>query len=258
MREERSNVQAAAAGYVTVATVVRAPGGPEIVVRAPSFGTLAARLALAGPYEPRADDIVLVAADEHGNRYVVGVVRALREARAVPWTTEEGATVLRAPEGRLVLEAERIELRGTHGVTIGCERDIAIDAKGRVDLATRDAEGTERSGIHLAGDAAELRAGRLTAKAAHLHALAAQATLIAKRADTYADEVRQHAERIEVRASEIVERAKDTYRTVENLAQVHAGRLRLVAESTLHTLAERMKLRAKGTVSVDGEKIYLG
>ncbi len=56
----------------------------------------------------------------------------------------------------------------------------------------------------------------------------------------------------------IVERAKEAWRETEGLSQTRAGRVRMVAEQTLHLLAERTTLKAREDVKVKGEKIYLG
>jgi hypothetical protein len=217
---------------------------------------------------------VLVARDESGAAYVVGVLRALRAAPSQETLRAEGVetprvfetrvegerTVLSVPAGDLVLEAARgrVELRGAEGVHVSSEGDVALDALGHVSLRSRDAEGNERSGLHLRGDAAELRAGLLTAKAGHLHALAERVTLVASRADSHLERLRVHAEEIETEAGKLVEKAKESYRSVEGLAQTQAGRLKLVAETTLTALAERAKLRAKRVFAIDGESIHLG
>ena len=48
------------------------------------------------------------------------------------------------------------------------------------------------------------------------------------------------------------------FREVEGLSQTRAGRIRLVAESSLSALAERVKLKAKSVFAIDGESIHLG
>lgn len=254
-------------GVVSTARVVRADDPRAPVVSSPRFGTIAVRLAVVGEYVPQVGDSVLVASDEHRNGYLIGVLRALREVEPraelsveLEHRPGEGRTVLRIPAGDLCLEAVngRVEIRGAEGVHVTSDRDVAIESKGHVDLCAQDAEGRERSGLHLHGDAAELAAGVLTAKAAHLHALAERATLVARRADTHLERLRHRADVVEVEAGKILERAKESYRTVEGLAQTHAGRLKLVAETTLHTLAERTKMRAKSIFAIDGDKIYLG
>ncbi len=251
-------------GAVSLARVVRADDPRAPVVRSSRFGPLAARLAVVGEYVPQVGDTVLVAHDEHQNRYVVGVVRALRPVTpagvCIEHQPEASLTVLRVPEGDLRLEATsgRVEIHAALGVEVRSERDLALEARGDVDLRSCSSDGVERSGVHLHGDSAELRAGLLSARAAHLYAVAERATVIAARADVHLERLRQRAEVVELEAGTIVERAKESYRTVEGLAQTHAGRLKLVAETTLHTLAERTKMRAKRLFAIDGDSIHLG
>jgi hypothetical protein len=63
---------------------------------------------------------------------------------------------------------------------------------------------------------------------------------------------------LEVRATQLVERAKNAYREAEELAQQRAGRLRVVAETTFHLLAQRALVKAEQDVRIKGEEIALG
>jgi hypothetical protein len=252
---------------VTTATVL---GASErgVEVRSPALGEAFARLALAGTeYAPRAGDQVLLIVDGEGQAYVVGVLRALREAapRSVGGIEIEhdaagGRTRLTLPRGDLELNAEtgRVRLHGARGVELSSERDVTIAARERASIGSVAADGSVESGASFEGSTAELRAGVLATKASHLHTLAEDVTLVAARMDVHLERLRQRAAHLETEAGEIVEKAKAAYREVEGLAQTRAGRIRWVARSTLHALAERAKMKAESVFAIDGESIHLG
>ena len=247
---------------VSTATLVDV--GPRgLSLRSPELGERVARNAVAGGYRPRRGDEVVVLADGRGECFVVGVLRALREAEApAPELTVErgdGCTRIVIAEGDLELSAPSgcVRIAGAEGVSIGSERDVEVRARRAVAIESHDGE-RARSGLRLDGDAAELSAGVLAARAARLAVLAEEVTAFATRLDARIDDVRQRAERIEVRTVELIEHARDSYREIEGLSQTRAGRIRLVAASTLSALAERAKLKAKSVFAIDGESIHLG
>lgn len=251
---------------VSTATVVDV--GPRgLSLRSAELGERVARNAVAGGYRPRRGDEVVVIADGRGECFVVGVLRALREAEEPAPELPSELTVERADgctriviaEGDLELAAPtgRVRIAGAEGVSIGSERDVEVRARRAVTIESHDGE-RARSGLRLDGDAAELSAGVLAARAARLAVLAEEVTAFATRLDARIDDVRQQATRIEVRAVELIEHARDSYREIEGLSQTRAGRIRLVAASTLSALAERAKLKARTVFAIDGESIHLG
>lgn len=253
------------AAEVTPATVVAAtPRGA--LVRAPAFGEQHARLAVVGAYAPRAGDQVLVLGDGRDQRYVVGVLRALRETEpvlegvAIERDEAAGTTRLVVGQGDLELSAPsgRVRLSGAGGVVVESAAEVALRSTQAVSLECAGADGRTRSGLRLEGDVGELRAGVLATRAAHLRVLAEDVTVAAARLDTHIERLRRRVGRLETDAEEIVERAKTSYREVEGLAQTRAGRLRLVARGALTALAERAKLKAERVFAIDGESIHLG
>lgn len=237
-----------------------------VEARSPALGEVVARLALASAeYTPRAGDQVLLAMDGAGQAYVIGVLRALRPAAppsiaGLEVERDGERTRLTLSRGDLELRAAagRVLVSGAEGVAVSSEGDVAIEAGRRATIASVDAEGAARSGLCLDGSSAELRAGVLATRAAHLHTVAEDVTLIAARMDVHLERLRQRAAQLEIEAGELVERAKTSYREVEDLAQTRAGRLRLVARSTMHALAERVKMKAESIFAIDGESIHLG
>jgi hypothetical protein len=247
------------AATVATATIVDVtPAG--VAVRSPELGEVFARIAVIGPWTPARGDRVLLRPDARGQRYVVGVVRALREAEAEPFRVErEGHTTrIVVAQGDLELSAPRGQVRvAGEGVELESSRDVAVRARRAIAIESHDGE-RARSSLRLEGDAAQLEAGVLAARAARLAVIAEDVTALAARLDARIADVRQRAERIETEVGELIERAKESYRETEGLSQTRAGRLRLVAETSLTALAERAKLKAKTIFAIDGESIHLG
>jgi hypothetical protein len=64
--------------------------------------------------------------------------------------------------------------------------------------------------------------------------------------------------KLEIAAGSILERADSVFRSVKNLHQLRAGRMRTLVDDSIHTRAERVSIDARKTVHIDGEKINLG
>ncbi|MEO5727832.1 MAG: DUF3540 domain-containing protein [Byssovorax sp.] len=250
-------ILAAPLGALTTARVTSVGEGSALAVESRAFGRGRARVAVASDYAPRAGDTVLVATCDDGARYVIGVISAPREATTSP----AAATFVEARDGsRAALEA-----------TGSCEAIRVRDGRGRLLFEHNAEEG--RSIVHVpegdldlvvpgsvrisAGAEIALTGARITMKADHADVRVDEARFAARALSSTVDHVLQVVETLEVRAGRVIERAKETYREVEGLAQTRAGRLRLVAEETLHLLGRRAQMKAHEDLKLKGEKIYL-
>jgi len=168
-------------------------------------------------------DTVLAAQGSDRRWYVLGRVAGIGSA---PLTvTREGAnTVVGLTSGHLVLRAP------------ASVRLEATDAQGAV--------GVRASSVSVETTAATLRADDARVEATRVH--------------TEASRVRTVAGVVEVDARRILERAQDFYQEARDQFQVKARRVRTVTEDAWTVLGQRLKLRARGDVKVEGEKIYLG
>ncbi len=75
---------------------------------------------------------------------------------------------------------------------------------------------------------------------------------------TTASEVVTKAGRVEVEASRVVERAGDTYRHVEGLAELQAGRARTLIEGAYQLAAKRTTVQSDEDTIIDGKRVLLG
>ncbi|HJL20167.1 MAG TPA: DUF3540 domain-containing protein [Sandaracinaceae bacterium LLY-WYZ-13_1] len=271
----------------TPATVT-AVDGARVDVRSARFGAARARLAVAGDYRPRAGDAVLVIGGDDGAHYVIGVLRALREAPAARLSAADGSSavledagdggeVLRVRDagGRLLFEhgAGCSVVHAPDGdLELSVGGDLSLRAGGRVRVEGAEALDLEspdgpvrlgsgadagRSALSLDRERTRLEAGVIEARAETAEARATEARLVAGVLRTAVDRARSRVEVVERTAGRIVERAREVYREVEGLEQTRAGRLRLVASEALQVLGQRTLLKAREHVKIKGDKIYL-
>jgi hypothetical protein len=73
-----------------------------------------------------------------------------------------------------------------------------------------------------------------------------------------ADEVQVKAKRLELVATAIFERCVEVTRWVQDVVHLRAGRLRTRVEGSYDVAAERVVVRAKNKMEIDGEKVHLG
>jgi Protein of unknown function (DUF3540) len=260
---------AAPLGALTSARITGVAEGGALAVESKAFGRSRARLALASDYAPRAGDTVLVATCDDGARYVIGVIAALREASPIAIAIPAAAPAIEASDGsRAALEVtasgEAIRVRDGRGRLLfehlaGEGRSVVHVPEGDLDLVV---PGSVRisAGAAITLDSAQqasVTAPRITIKADHADITVGEARVTARALETAVDHVLHVVETLEVRAGRVIERARETYREVEGLAQTRAGRLRLVAEETLHLLGRRAQMKAEEDLKLKGEKIYL-
>jgi hypothetical protein len=132
-----------------------------------------------------------------------------------------GDLVLKTDEGNIELDsAESITLRGQRGVDVETEALRAHASRADVDV-----------------EETNLRA----------HVIQSTVHRLLQRVDV-----------LETTAGRVVERARETYREVEELAQLRAGRIRQVADKTFHVFGARTLLKARKDVKIKGDTIHLG
>jgi len=64
--------------------------------------------------------------------------------------------------------------------------------------------------------------------------------------------------RLESVADTVIDKAKNVYRTVEGLTQLHTGRMRTIIKTTWHFKSKKTFMKAEEDFKIKGEKIYLG
>lgn len=149
---------------------------------------------------------------------------------------ERGGEILRVTDaaGRLLFEHHT-----SQKVTVICAPEG--------DLELRAPHGSVRI---IAAEGVEVRAESLRAKVGEAVVEGSSLRAVFGRVKTLAGV-------IETRAERVIEQAKNVFREAEELSQTRAGRLRFVAEKTVHILGQRALVKAREDVKVKGEKVYL-
>jgi len=259
--------------------VVRRVVGPR-VVELEAGGE--ATLALAGDYRPAVGDTLLVI-DGAERAWAIGVVSSLRVVEAHPSAVraDDGVEALVLDEGAtLTVRDARGATLFTHDARTGQSRvhtsgDLTLTApQGHLDLSAAKSvkvaaptvelrahakPGTDDapSTLRLGPDGAALESERLEVTAQRGRVAVEDATFASNRLETAVKKARHIAGVVETRAERIVERARDVFREVDELNQVRAGRLRMVARGTWSVLSKRTTLKAEDDLALLGDKIHL-
>jgi phage baseplate assembly protein gpV len=167
-----------------------------------------------------------------------------------------GRAQVRTGRGDLevIAEAGNLRLAAAHTLQLEAER---IDARSReINLETGD--GASRSSLALSASGARLAGPLVEMVAKRLEQRAGELRQTVQRLVTHASDVQLVVERLETIAGQVRERAKRTYRVVEELAQLRAGRLRTFIASTYHLKAHKTVMRSTRDFKVKADQIHLG
>ncbi len=160
------------------------------------------------------------------------------------------------------------------GAALRCEYDEATN-KARITVDAADLEFVSPTGsisfvsgkgIRLDGDALRLDARSSVSVRGEEVQVAGERGAISLKQATYSGEslsasvgrLRWIADRIESTAGVVIEQAKNVYRTVEQLSQMKAGRVRMLIASTLRIKAKNALVKAEEDYRVAAERIDLG
>ncbi|MCA9575536.1 MAG: DUF3540 domain-containing protein [Myxococcales bacterium] len=142
-------------------------------------------------------------------------------------------------------------VRGEGTVCLG-QQDLRVSVGGKLTLhGDRGLELSSAGAVALEGDTLAMQ-GR------HADVALDSVDVRAKRVLNRIDHLKSVIDLWETTAGRIVERARDALRETEGLTQTRAGRLRLIAQTSLHTLAERTVVVSRGDTKLKGNRIHLG
>jgi len=170
---------------------------------------------------PAIGDMVLIAGQELNEAFIIGHFPAQPDQQqGFTVQQEKGKTTLTIPEGDLELKAANIRLNGTTAVELNSPQFKLKAAKG--DIVITDGQ----------------------YKGVRFGATISQTKLIIGKLNTS--------------VGRLIEKAKNVYRTVENLNQLKAARMRTLVDGSYHLKSKRIVEKAEKDVRIDGEKINLG
>ncbi len=255
-----------------------------------------ARQALPYPCELGWGDTVLVAGDPGQGLFVVGILNA--QARARAWARkgdlvlESGARaeVDGPPEaerlrvfsasGEMIFEHDPATGRSRVGVQSGDLEIVTpngnidfISARGvrffsrdaiemrslrGIEMAVADTESEAVSSLDLQPGRVDLRGTLLGLSARKGELRIDEAEVTGKRLSGAIANVSLAMDRCETLVGTVIEKARSVYRTVAELAQIKAGRMRTLVDETYQLQSRTAFLKAEKDFKVDGEKIHLG
>ena len=167
---------------------------------------------------------------------------------------------------RLNLESGDLELCAKNGnIILDAARDIRMNASTvdvtanhRIRVGVADGVGVEPAGLFVTGKRADLKSQVLGIQAQRADFQVSEMQYVGRSLAARIGRVQLVAKRVETIAETVIEKAKNTYRRVDDLVQLTAGRVKTLVDSTFHLKSKRVYLKAKKDVKIDGDRIHLG
>jgi hypothetical protein len=240
-------------------------------------------------------DCVLVAGSESEDLYVIGVLGSPKPAPlSTPEPTRELALSngmraespdgeslsVYAPDGRVLFRhdgasgSSRIDLPGGDVEFVAPSGSIDFVAAEKIRFTSREAiELSSLAGVRIAAhDALKKVTSLLSVTPRKVGIGSEDLDVQARKAEFSIDEASYRGQRLSatlqqiksvVKRSEsvaetLIEKAKNSYRSVEALSQLSAGRVRSVINGTYELKSKNAFLKSDEDFKIDGEKIHLG
>jgi len=252
-----------------------------------------ARIAITLTHPLESGDEVLIAGEEASSLYVIGVLTNNESQVHLPQRQEigNGAYVMineSADSSALQVYSKRNELLVEYDpeserTRINVEKgnlefttqdgDIVFDTRQNIRLNGETIELASRSAIQLSvADAFGQLISSLSIKRKKLKLNSTEIGMNANRSDVHIKEThylgkifRGNIEdsqlivgKLTTIANSITEKAKNVYKTVEQLSQLRAGRMRTLVGSTFHLKAKKTYMKAEDDFKINADKINLG
>ncbi|MHB9028776.1 MAG: DUF3540 domain-containing protein [Candidatus Latescibacterota bacterium] len=237
-----------------------------------------ARLAIPLPRELQCGETVLVAGGNDHNFYIIGVLDflpaepAARNCLELPGGGKAEITGTPAAEklrvfsgaGRCIFEYDPYTEKSRVDAPAGDlelqtgDGDIVLNSSKSIRLVSSGGSGEGISALTLDSAGISLTGPGIGVATKKGDIYIGEARYAGKVFSGRIDTVRLVMDRLESVTGTAVQKMKNLYQTVEELAQVQAGRMRTLVAATWHMKSKKMFLKAEDDVKIKGEKIYLG
>lgn len=290
MRTELQAPAMVGAGVLEPAEVVwRGESRTELRVRIErDSGTCPARPALGGDAVPEVGDRVLLAADSHGELWIIAAIspteakaRAdqseVREAGGASAAVEAGkrgarivvrdrggalvfeyepetrTTTLHTPDGDLQLDVPEgaLSFRAARGVSIDAGDALELNGARGVGLRSGGANGEAETRV-------DMRPERLDVVTRTADVAAGEVRLDASHVITRMEKAVAIYGTLEVTANRIRQRARRILTAVQDLFHLAAARVEADVDDDLRLRSGTATMKARGRVKIDGDSIHLG
>jgi len=139
-------------------------------------------------------------------------------------------------------QGQHLEMKGRHGMRIGLQNTI-----GKLSNAITFSPGRIR-----------LQSNELGVTAKRNIMQTEETRITSKRFKGVVEHAQIVGGTIETLANSVIEKAKNTYRSVEQLSQLTAGRMKTLVKTTIHTKSKQSFLHAEDDYKINADKIHLG
>lgn len=172
---------------------------------------------------------------------------------------QSGKTRLFVPKGDLELVAPRGDIRLLAGGNLRLHgQSVIINARQRLGLAVRAAAGSIQSLVSLGRRRVRVEGEQLEFEAATAKSKFRSSHSESERCETHVQDLRIAVHRMETNADCIIENATNVYRSVADLLQHTAGRMKTLVDSIYQLRTKKAFLKSEDDFKIKGEKIHLG
>lgn len=170
-----------------------------------------------------------------------------------------GKTRVAIPEGDLEIVTKRggIDFVAAKRIRLFSREPIEIQSLAGVRLAASALKGA-LSRFELLPKRMELASEELEVDAEQGELRIRETRFSGKKLSGWVESAKLAMQRSETVAGTVIEKAKNVYRSVDELAQLEAGRVRTFVSDLYQLRSRTASLKAKQAFKVDGEKIHLG
>lgn len=136
--------------------------------------------------------------------------------------------------------------------------NIALESHSNIQLSVTDALGQLASALSIRPKRLELSSTQLDMNAQRSKLHVKEMHYIGGKFKSNVKEVKLIADKLTTIANSVTEKAKNVYKTVEQLSQLRAGRMRTLIAGTFHMKAKKTYMKAEDDFKVNADKIHLG
>lgn len=251
-----------------------------------------ARIALQLNQPLSIGDEVLIAGDDIDNLYVIGTLNLVKTAAIsdhqeighgayivkgestnspslqvfskrnellIEYEAKSEITRINIEKGNLELttKAGDIVLDSSQNIYLNADT-IDLESRSNIQLSVKDSLGQLISAISIKSQRLKLSSQQLHMSAQITNFYSKSTRFIGESLKANIKESTVVSDKLTTLAISITEKAKNVYRTVEELSQLRAGRVRTLVKNTLHIKANKTYMKSQDDFKVNAEKIHLG
>ncbi len=173
---------------------------------------------------------------------------------------DSGQSRVQLPEGdvEFVAGSGSIDFVAAEKIRFTSRQAIELSSLAGIRLAAHDAIEKATSLLNVTPRKVDFDSDELGVKASKAELSIEEASFRGQRLEATVRQIKSVVKRSETLAETVIEKAKNTYRSVEALSQLSAGRVRTLVEGAYQLKSRDAFLKSDEDFKIDGEKIHLG